>query len=92
MWSIGVTALLVSSVVLTALIAYMDHFGESVQHQLLLDWQESADQVLQTAGKRYGTVLGVYILQCIRCHTFRSIDLDLETAKLQARLPGCLPC
>jgi hypothetical protein len=26
MWSIGVTALLVSSVLLTALIAYMDHF------------------------------------------------------------------
>jgi hypothetical protein len=31
MWSIGVTALLVSSVALTGLIAYMDHFGKSTQ-------------------------------------------------------------
>jgi hypothetical protein len=50
MWSIGVTALLVSSVVLTALIAYMDHFGESFHCGLPLDdRQESFGQALPTA-------------------------------------------
>eukprot|EP00879_Flechtneria_rotunda_P010305 GHRR01010774.1.p1 GENE.GHRR01010774.1~~GHRR01010774.1.p1 ORF type:complete len:242 (+),score=88.09 GHRR01010774.1:29-727(+) len=55
MWSIGVTALLISSIVMTLLIAYMDHFDMADYSNTHLD-QSDDEESLQLTAPAAGTL------------------------------------